>query len=174
MATEKATSQKVEEDPTTLILESFVVPPSSASVLIALILLLTPPVNANDPHPKMVQVFITPSMDPPLLMSLLDIPPFSWPMDMSNTTVVSAVDFPSSSSSSTSYVGIMHPSMKRKLEDNLTLNGGQKKGSPSSGEGFALACTILVTKAAPTSPEFVTISFDEIDGGYRVPPSSPT
>lgn len=94
-------------------------------------------------------------------------------MDMSNTMVVSVTILSSSSSPSTSSVGIPHPPMKHKCEDNLTSNGGWKKGSPSSREGFALACIILVTEASLTSLEFLTVPLDEVNGGSQVPPSSP-
>lgn len=152
--------------------------PSSSTpfslIPITLILLSAPPTNMDDPHPKRLQVFIATLVMPPHLMSHLDIPPFPKLVDMPNTLVVFFVIFSSSSFPLTLSMGISHTLMKHKLEDDPASNGGWKKGLPSSEVGSMLACTILVIEVVLVSPKFVTApeSFDEVNNGSWVPPSS--
>lgn len=68
-------------------------------------------------------------------------------------------------------MGIEHPLLKRKLEDELTTSGGQKKGSPSLEAFSILAYIILVTL---TSQNFVTTPFDEANNDLGVPHPSTT
>lgn len=65
--------------------------------------------------------------------------------------------------------------MKKNIKNDLACNGGQKKGSPSSKGGFALACVILVMEEALTSLKFITTleSFGDPSNGSRAPPPSP-
>lgn len=120
-------------------------------------------------------MFITPSVEPPLLMSLPNIPPFLKPMDMSNTLMVSNVALSSSSSSMALafLVGSSHPSTKKNMEDGPSSNGGHKRIPPSLKGGPVLACSILVKKPNPTSLEFVTApkSLGEPSGESREQPS---
>lgn len=104
-------------------------------------------------------------------MYLMEIPLFPWLVDMLNTMVMFVAAFSSPSSHLPPSVGTLHPPLKHKLEDDLTCNGGQKKGSPSLGKGSTLSCAILVMEASLASPKFVTISFDKINGGSWAPPS---
>lgn len=46
--------------------------PSTSSVLLSTTL-----ETIDEPHPKRVHIFITPSLEPPLVTSLLDFPPLS-------------------------------------------------------------------------------------------------
>lgn len=92
---------------------SFVIP---TSIPIASILLLAPPAGPDDTHCKRMQVSITPSMDPPLLMSLPDIPPFLQPISMPHTKVASFMVASNFSSTFASSVSIQNPPLKCKLE----------------------------------------------------------
>lgn len=102
----------------------------SASIQPNFVSLLTLVVSA--PDSKRVQVFIAPSVKLPLLMTLLDLPPFPKPIDMSNTSVISVAVFSSSSSMPlASSVGSLHPLTKQKVKSGPSSNGGRKRIPPS-------------------------------------------
>lgn len=96
----------------------------SALVLSTSVLLLALAVSVKISNVKRVQVFIAPSVELPLVMSLLDIPPFSKTVDMSNTLAMSVAVFSSSSTPYALSVRVSHPPTKWKMEDGPTRKGG--------------------------------------------------
>lgn len=106
-----------------LAVSSSPLPPTSTHP--GLVLLLASIASMNAPNPKWVQVFIAPSVELPLVMSILDIQPFSKPVDMINTLVVSAVVLSSSSSVPlASSVGSSSPLTKQGVECGPSNNKG--------------------------------------------------
>lgn len=90
----KATSELLMITPTFVVFEPYFTP--SLVVLFSMMLpssfILHPPTLGivGKPHPKWVQVFIAPSLEPPLITSLLDVPPLSQSLDMLHTKVMSS------------------------------------------------------------------------------------
>lgn len=93
MAHEREAASTAASEPMVFVPATYVLASKPTNLAFALSSILLPPtpMAVDEPRPKWVQVFITPSLEPLLITSLLDVPLFSQSMDMPHTQVVPSV-----------------------------------------------------------------------------------